>query len=63
MGRIYPEIEILAEAIRHHELQLSVATPKSTNLLTGPLGPLSNALPPKIFQKAIKTSAVYEFMT
>jgi hypothetical protein len=28
MGRIYPEIEILAEAIRHHELQLSVAPPE-----------------------------------
>jgi len=35
----------------------------ASNLLTGPPGPLSNALLPKTSQKAIKTSAVYEFMT
>ena len=35
----------------------------TSNVLTGPLGPLSNALLPKSSQKAIKTIAVYESMT
>ena len=35
----------------------------ASNVLTGPQGPLSNVLLPKTPQKAIKTIAVYEFMT
>ena len=35
----------------------------ASNLLTGPQGPLSNALLHKTSPKAIKTIAVYEFMT